>query len=467
MDNPNNKTHQEEVEQDSAQKGESHPKAPRSNTLSRIKIFRVIGSNRRLAVVVVLLAISAVLVVALLLSRGSSDEGGRPVPAPTGAPVPLPSGETSGTAQPRPGEVTITLSPGEVENAQIKTEVATEQTGVGAASTGGMRTTGTVQPNAYKEVPVVPVAGGIVRQVNAELGDKVGSGQTLATVFSTDLADAQAAYLKMLAEVEEHHQHHRRTVELVEIGAVSREELEQATSNYKGAQANLSSARQRLILLGMSARQIDALRTPGQVESLISVSAPASGTVISRTVNPGEVIETGKELFRVANLSTVWVIAQVYENDFKAVRLGTPAVITTPAYPGRTFNGRVSYIDPRVDPQTRTAQVRIEVANPAEVLRLGMFVDISFGGTAPTATGEQRVVVVPRTAVQNIGTKQVVYVATNQAGVFIQREVTLGPETNGLVAVYSGMSAGDRVVTEGSFLLRAESLKRNPAQVGQ
>ena len=464
MDSNDNRVNEQHIQRDVEQVSDAGRKEGSAHTQSRVRILRVITHNRRAVGAVVLLAIAAAIAVGLLLSRSSSNQAGRPVPAPAGTPVPSPSGETSGVAQPRPGEVTITLPPEKLENAQIKTEVATEQSSSAAAGAGGMRTTGTVQSNAYKEVPVIPVAGGIVREVNAQLGDRVRRGQPLAAVFSTELADAQADYLKMLAEVEEHHQHHKRTVELVEIGAVSREELEQATSNYKSAQARLSSARQRLMLLGMSSGQIDTLRSPGQVRSLISVSAPSSGTVISRTVNPGEVIEKGKELFRVADLSTVWVMGQVYENDFKTVRVGTSAVITTSAYPGHSFNGRVSYIDPRVEPQTRTAQVRVEVANPGEMLKIGMFVDVSFGGATPAATSDQRTVVVPRTAIQNIGTRQVVFVATAQPGVFVQREVTVGPETNGIVPVYSGVSAGERVVTEGSFLLRAESLKVNPGQ---
>jgi len=163
---------------------------------------------------------------------------------------------------------------------------------------------------------------------------------------------------------------------------MSREDLEGAISKYKAAQANVSSARQRLILLGMSPKEVDALRTSDQMRSLVSVPAPVSGTVISRTVNPGEVVATGKELFRVADLSSILVVGQVYESDFAKVQLGTPAVITTAAYSGRTFTGRVSYIDPRVDPQTRTAQVRIELANPGEILKIGMFVDVSFGAAA-------------------------------------------------------------------------------------
>lgn len=463
MDSNDNRMNKEHIQDDEAQadyrnQGEGSPR-----TQSRVRILRIITQNRQVVFVVVLLAITAVVTLGLLLSRSSSNQAGRPVPAPVGAPVPSPSGESSGAGQPRPGEVTITISPDKLENAQIKTEVAAEQAGSAVAGAGGMRTTGTAQSNAYKEVPIIPIAGGIVREVTVQLGDKVRRGQSLATVFSTELADAQGDYLKMLAEVEEHHKHHRRTEELVEIGAASREELEQATSNYKSAQARLSSARQRLIFLGMTSGQIDALSSPGQVRSLISIAAPSPGTVISRTVNPGEVIEKGKELFRVADLSTVWVMGQIYETDFRTVRVGAPAVIMTPAYPGRTFNGRVSYIDPRVDPQTRTAQVRVEVANPGEMLKIGMFVDVSFGGAAP-ATSEQRTVVVPRAAIQNIGTRQVVYVATGQPGVFAQREVTIGPEANGLVPVYSGISAGERVVTEGSFLLRAESLKINSGQ---
>jgi RND family efflux transporter MFP subunit len=429
---------------------------------SRSTVIHAVRRRPWLVVLAVLLVISAV-GVTLLLRPGSGSQAGRPVPAPTGVPVPAPSESGSGTA-PRPGDITIAVAPDELENAQIKTEVATTQAVGSGVSSADTRTTGTVQSNAYKEVAVLPVAGGITREVNAQLGDKVRRGQTLATIFSTELANAQSDYLKMDAELEEHHKHHLRAIELVEIGAMSREELEQATSRYKSAQANVSSVRQRLMLLGMSQREVDVLRTSDQVRSLISVPAPVSGTVIGRTVNPGEVIATGKELFRVADLSSIWVVGQVYESEFTKVHVGTPAVVTTAAYPGRAFTGRVSYIDPRVDPQSRTAQVRIELANPGEILRIGMFVDVSFGGALPAGTSGQSAVVVPREAVQSIGTKQVVFVATDRHGVFVQREVSVGPQTNGLLTVYSGVNPGERVVTEGSFLLRAESLKLNPGQ---
>jgi cobalt-zinc-cadmium efflux system membrane fusion protein len=408
-----------------------------------MRFIHHISKQRWLLVAVVVLGGIAV-VLALMFSRGSGNGAGRPVPAPEGEAVPPPPGEDSRGAHAMPGDITLTLSPDKLENAQIRIEAATTAAGSIAPVAGGVRTTGTVQANQYRETPVFPIAGGIVRQVNAELGDRVRRGQSLVAIFSSELADAQSEYLKMLAEFEEHHKHHQRAVDLIEIGAISREQLDEATSKYKSAQASVASARQRLILLGMSPTQVDGLKASSQVSSLISVSAPVSGTVINRDVNIGEIVDKSKELFRVADLSTIWVIGQIYENDFRSVRIGTQALITTAAYPGQSFKGRVSYIDPRVDPNTRTSQVRVEVANPGTMLRLGMFVDVSLGGAAQTASNGQPTAMVPRAAVQNIGPKQVVYLATDQSGVFVQREVTAGPEANGLIPIYSGVPPGDR-----------------------
>jgi cobalt-zinc-cadmium efflux system membrane fusion protein len=423
---------------------------------SRARISMRSGGLIAFAIVLVTAAIAV-----WLLARGSgqSSVAGRPVPAPLGESVPAASG-----ASPRPGEMIITLSPDKLDNAHIKIEAVIAQPGTLVTSSAGIRTTGSVASNSYKEVPVFPIAGGIVKEIKVELGTRVTKRQELATIFSTDLSDAEAAYLKVLAEVEEHHQHHHRTTELVEIGAASREDLEQAVSMYKAAQANLASARDRLILLGLSEKQVDDLSNRQKMtKPLITVASPSSGVVINRAVNTGEVVMQGKEMFRVADLSSVWVIGQIYERDFQTVNIGTPATITTQAYPGRVFNGRVSYIDPKVDPQTRTAQVRIELANPREMLKLGMYVDVSFGGVEGRANG-QALVGVPRSAVQTIGAKQVVFVATDRREAFVQRDVSTGSETNGMLPVYSGLSPGERVVTEGSFLLRAESLKLNPAQ---
>lgn len=388
---------------------------------------------------------------------------GRAVPTPD-LDVALPASDRATGEAPRPDDLVITIQPEKLSNAHLNYEMAVPQAG-SVMHGDGVRTTGTVEANAYKIVPVLPVTGGVVRQVNFELGDKVRAGQPMATIFSTDLVDGQTALLSVLAEIEQHDQRYNRTSQLVEIGAASREEFEQVKAEHKIQEARLNAARQRLALYGMKKKQIDELENNSQMSALLAVEAPASGTLLSRSVNTGEVVAMGKELFRIGDLSVVWVIGQIYEKDFAATRIGTPAIITAPAYPGKTFTGRVSYIDPRVEPQMRTAQVRIEVGNPAEMLKLGMFVDVILGGATHQTTGGKAVVSIPRAAVQMIGGKQVVYVPTNQPGAFVQREVSAGSEAGGLVPIYSGLVAGERVVTEGSFLLRAESVKIDPTQL--
>jgi RND family efflux transporter MFP subunit len=423
--------------------------------------------NRRLsgrfrwlaATVVLLLAAGVALVVFLARGAGSSATAGRPVPAPSTDP--FNRERDSGTA-PREGEIVISLEPERAQNARFKFAVAARAT-EGEGGPAAVRTTATVQSDAYKETPVFPLVGGIVREVKVQLGDRVKNGQVLATIFSNELAETQAAYLGMQAEAERHHQHFSRTAELVELGAASREELEQATAEAKTEQAKLNSMREKLILLGMSAKQVDQLQSADQIQAVVDVPSPVSGILLNRSINPGEVLMTTREIFRVVDLATVWVVGQVYERDFDAVRVGTPAAITAPPYPDRRFSGRVSYIDPRVDPQTRTAQVRVEVANPGESLKLGMFVDVYFGASLQR-TPDVPVVLVPREAIQSIGSKEVVYVVADRSDSFVQREVATGAETGGMVAVVKGLSVGERVVTDGSFLLRAESLKLNPAQ---
>jgi RND family efflux transporter MFP subunit len=163
----------------------------------------------------------------------------------------------------------------------------------------------------------------------------------------------------------------------------------------------------------------------------------------------------GQELFVVTDLSQVWVIGDLYEQDFQHVRVGSAAAMTTPAYPDLTLRGRVSYIAPRVDPQTRTAKVRVEVPNPEGRLRLGMYVTVTF-----TTSSSPPQVVVPSTALQAIGSRYVVFLpVAGEAGTFVQRIVQVGPAHDGLSTILSGLQPGETVVTEGSFLLRAEMLR--------
>ena len=409
-------------------------------------------SNRiAILAVVATFAIAATAILLWYLLKPSG-RAGRAVPTPR-------SISSEPTSTPTSAESTVTVAPEVLQRAGIKIEAVGEQV---ATETGGSAlTTGIVQANTYRTTPVVSLVGGIVRRVNAELGQSVTRGQTMAVVFSDDLAQAQSLYLKALADLEEHHKHHARTMRLVEIGAASKEEFEQATAKLKAAESELASMRQRLLLLGLSQQRINSLSSSEQVSSEVSLASPVSGTVITRSANPGEVIQADKEILRVADLSSVWVIGQVYEKDLGRIKVGSGATVTTDSYPGRIFRGKVSYVDPTLDPATRTAQVRIELANPNQALKIGMYVNVAFavlgGAASPVA-------VVPSSAVQSIKNEQVVFVATNDSNVFAMRPVRLGLEANGRYPVLEGVAIGDRVVTDGSFLLRAEWLKSHPNQ---
>ena len=379
-------------------------------------------------------------------------------PGQTGKPVPAPRSVSFAESQQTPvtGDQRLILTPEQARNAGLKIETVGERPTSEAA---GQLATGVVQANSYKETPVMSLVGGIVRSVNAEAGQNVKRGQKLAVVFSNELADAQSRYLTAAAVLDEHHRHHLRTIKLVEIGAASRQELETAISQYTEAESNLANLRQKLLLFGMSAQRIEALNSTAQISSEVTVTAPSSGTVTSRTVNPGEVIEANKELVRVTDLSSVWVVGQVYEKDLATIHVGSGANISSDAYPGRVFRGRISYVDPKLDPATRTAQVRLELANPGQVLKIGMYVNVAFGALG---LAEKTTPVVARDAVQTIGNQQSVFVATDRPNEFILRPVRLGPESNGLYPVLEGLNVGDRIVTAGSFLLRAEWLKQHP-----
>ena len=409
-------------------------------------------THRRWSVAMIVSAITLIVVAGLAAWLLWPRQTGKPVPAPQS----ISFAERSDQPSTLEGEQKLTLSPEQVRSAGLKIETVGEQP---AGQAAGLMTTGTVQANTYKETPVISLVGGIVRRVGGELGQSVKRGQTIAVVFSTELADAQSRYLAAVAALDEHHRHHLRTNKLVEIGAASRQELETATTAYREAETNVANLRQKLLLLGLSAPRIDSLNSISQISSELIVTAPSSGTVTSRSVNAGQVIEANKELLRVTDLSSVWVVGQVYEKDLATIHVSSGASVTSDTYPGRVFRGSVSYVDPRIDPATRTAQVRIELANPGQMFKLGMYVNVAFGAVG---AAEKTTPMVPKDAVQSIGNQQFVFVAIEKANEFVLRPVRLAPETNAFYPVLGGLSVGERIVTGGSFMLRAEWLKTHP-----
>jgi membrane fusion protein, heavy metal efflux system len=405
-----------------------------------------VSGTRRVAVGAGIVGLIGVaLLIGYLMGARSPKSGPASPAAMTAEPV------ASAPAKPSTTEdtVEVTLTNDAIARAGIKTAVVRSE-----ATNTAISLPGTVTSNAYRETKLIALVGGVVRSVSAELGAQVTRGQPLAVVFSSELADAQMKYLAAQAMLEADHQKRVRTEALVRIGAASRQEYEEVVAIHSAHEAELAAARQRLVLLGLSHERVNALRQSADVTSEVTITAPNAGTVITRSINPGQVVALGQEMFVVADLSTVWVIGDLYEKDFANIRVGSEATVNIPPA-GRQMRGRVSYIDPRVDPGSRTAKVRVEVPNGDGSLRLGMFVDVRFSGqTAGKA------VAVPRTAVQSIGERAVVYVvADGDETRFVERAVKLGPSSGTYIEVLEGVKVGERVVTEGSFFLRAEAAR--------
>jgi membrane fusion protein, heavy metal efflux system len=373
------------------------------------------------------------------------------VPAPVNAGI-APIAPTIDTSNGPLPDVIIELPEDAIAKAGI---VVTPVTMSDATDT--IRLSGIVEPNAYGEVVVAPLVSGRVTRVAVTLGERVSRNTPLVEIYSPDLAEVQTRYVSMRAEFQAVEQQIARTERLVEIGAASQQELERIHAEHVRHRTEVESARTRLQLLGMTPQQIETLTSSGQVAATTTVVSPIAGIVTARTANPGTSVDASTPLVTVVDLSTVWVVADLYERDFSRVAVGRPVTVTTAAFPDLKITGKVAYIDPQVRSETRTAKIRIEVANPGQRLRLGMYADVLV--ETPGATTQS--VLIPRSSVQNLGDRTVVYLSDpREPGRFTEREVRLGPASSDRVVVLAGVQSGDSVVTSGSFSLRAERERR-------
>jgi cobalt-zinc-cadmium efflux system membrane fusion protein len=365
-------------------------------------------------------------------------------PSPIG---PEPPGATAPSHSAVDHEVELVLTP----EAQARAGIQTAAVRMGSL-TSELSVPGAVEANPYRQVLVSAAAGGQVRSVSAELGAQVRKGETLATIQSPALAEAQQVYLSMQAELTAAHQRLARLESLVKIGAATREELEAAQVEHSKHSSDVEGARARLLFLGLTAQQVTALSDASQMGPIMTITAPGAGVITRRSINPGQYIEPATEMFTIADLSTVWIVGDLFERDFSRVRVGSRAVMTSPAFKGQTWTGAVTYIDTQVTPGTRTARVRVETPNPGQRLRLGMYLEMVISDVAPLEA-----LLLPRTAVQTVGNQTVVYLADQKnAGRFVERLVQLGRASGEYVEVTSGIIGGEKVVTTGSFFLRAE-----------
>jgi RND family efflux transporter MFP subunit len=370
--------------------------------------------------------------------------GGETVTTPAPQ-VTMQTPSSSGTAVRQAGAITLTseaIARAGIETAEV----------VASAKGGRLRIPAVVQPNSYHTVTVTPLVAGRITRVAAELGQTVQRGQTLAEIYSPELSEAQTQFISARAELDAHERELRRTERLVEIGSASRQELERLHAEHTAAESMLQTRRSRLMLLGMTDTEINDLSEHPQAASTVRVAAPIAGVITARSANPGLNVDSSGALFTIVDLSTVWVVGDLYEKDLAQVRTGSPAVVRVGALGGLTLEGKVSYVDPEIKAETRTAQIRVEVPNRNAQLRLGMYVDLEIGELADAGGVE-----IPRSAVQTVGDRTVVYVVNPAIpGQFVAREVQLGASRGDMVEVISGVAPRDIIVSKGSFSLRAE-----------
>lgn len=314
---------------------------------------------------------------------------------------------------------------------------------------------GKILPNENRLAHLSARVSGHIVAVYANLGDRVKEGDRLLLLDSPAFAAAQLEYRKARTMLSVTGKALERATALLDRGAIGAGEQQRREADYENARANLHEAEEKLHLLGMTEREIERLAAktlPHAEVARVSLRAPFTGDVIARNATIGEVVDPNTTLFTVADLLIVWVRADFPEQQAGRLKTGLPVEVRVSAYPDTIFRGAITYVGAVIDPATRTVTARADVANPEGQLRPEMFAEVT------VVTDEQSVLSVPRTAVQQVGSRTVVFVVRGPRR-FESREVTFGPASSEYIQVVTGLIAGDDVVTEGSYALKSELLR--------
>lgn len=318
---------------------------------------------------------------------------------------------------------TVMMSPEAVALANIETEVVGE-----GATRKEVRLFGKIQPDErLQQTQTAYVAGRIERLMISAVGDNVSKGQTLAVIYSPELYSAE-------------------------------QELVAALGFPEGPQrkALVDAAVEKLRLLNITQAQINEVIRNKKASPYVSLKANTSGTVVAKSIAQGDYVNKGQPLLKIANLSRVWAVFQAYEGDLPFVRTGATVHFTSEAMPGKTFTGTVSFIDPLLDAKTRTAGVRVVMANPGGMFKPEMIIT---GNAAASLAHTDGAIVVPKSAVMWTGKRSVVYVKddTAEQPTFELREVTLGASLPDAFVIEDGLAEGEEIVTNGAFAVDASA----------
>jgi len=316
-----------------------------------------------------------------------------------------------------------------------------------------LRIPGSIQVDEQRMARIGAPVTGRISDIDAVLGQRVQRGQILATVNSTELAQNQLAYIKALQQIALQSKAVERAKSLLEADVIAPAELQKRETELSAAKADLIAARNQLQVLGMSQSNIDKLSKSAQMDTFSNINARIAGTVISRKINLGQVVQPADELFVVADLSVVWAVAEVPEHQIDLIEAGQEVDIEIPAIYEKPIKGKLIFVGDVVNPQTRTVTVRSEIRNPKQEIKPEMLVSMLVL-SKPTKR-----LSVPAQAVVRENDKNYVFVQISP-NTFRLREVTLSDEYQGMLAIVNGLSEGEVVIADGAFHINNERKRK-------
>jgi cobalt-zinc-cadmium efflux system membrane fusion protein len=320
----------------------------------------------------------------------------------------------------------------------------------------------TVVPNHHATADITALVRGRVVDVYADLGQQVKAGDLLAILYSSELGMAQSSYLKAVAKLYVAERAYERAEMLLKEKVIGLAESQRRQGDMLSLRAEKREAQDRLRLLGMSEEHIRQLDKEQKILSYVPLTAPFDSRVIARNLTKGEVVEVTEKLFTVADLSEVWVLANIPEKDIPFIRSVSQATgsqtspvdqlveVLMTAYPGEVFHGKVTYIGDVLDVETRTMNLRLELPNPDRKLKPHMYATIRVHSLP-----EHNVLMIPEQAVQRERDRRFVFVQRD-ATTFEARDVTLGEANGELIKILDGLREGEPVVMKGAFILKSE-----------
>ena len=319
-----------------------------------------------------------------------------------------------------------------------------------------LRLSGAVAFNAFRTTPVITQVSGPVSRIVAQPGEVVRKGQPMLYLASPDFSQLRANYLKARDAFDLADKNYTRSKDLYAHNAIAERDLQAAESARTQAQADMVAAQQALTIIGVSNPETVIAKT---VSPEVPLLAPLGGEVVERLVSPGQVVQAGNtQCFTISDVSTVWVLANVFQDDLAYVHVGDPVIITTSTYPGQEFRGKISYVAEGMDPTSRTVQARVITQNPGRRLKKDMYVTVTVAAGAI-----KNALTLPDSAVLRDAENQpFVYVSVNQANhQFARRMVKLGESNHGVTQILDGVKPGEQVVGDGSLFLQfANSLQQ-------